>query len=60
MPENLVELAGSTPPVSGPLATGIGKLPVREVLGVVIEELWHRQFAERDLDALAARAAVQP
>jgi hypothetical protein len=33
--------------------------PVREVLGVVIdEEWWHRQFAERDLDALASREAA--
>ena len=35
------------------------KLPVREVLGVVLnEEWWHRQFAERDLGALARRRRV--
>jgi hypothetical protein len=29
--------------------------PVREVLATIInEEWWHRQFAERDLAALAA------
>ena len=43
-----VEGAGWPPPVS---------FPVRECLLVVLNEEWHhRQFAERDLDVLAARA----
>jgi hypothetical protein len=60
MPEEFVELAGSTPPVSGPgWPPESESFPVREVLGVVIdEEWWHRQFAERDLDALASREAA--
>ncbi len=55
------QLAGSTPPVSGPgWPPESRSFPVGEVLGVVInEEWWHRQFAERDLDVLAARASAQ-
>jgi hypothetical protein len=33
--------------------------PVRRALGIILnEEWWHRQFAERDLDALAARGSA--
>ena len=54
------QLAGSTPPLSGPgWPPESESFPVGEVLGVVInEEWWHRQFAERDLDVLVARASA--
>ncbi len=43
-------LAGSTEPVLGPGWPESRSYPVRDVLGVVLnEEWWHRQFAERDL-----------
>ena len=46
-------LAGSTEPVLGPGWPESRSYPVREVLGVVLnEEWWHRQFAERDLAVL--------
>ncbi len=47
------QLAGSTKPVPGPGWPPSESFPVREVLSIVLnEEWWHRQFAERDLDAL--------
>jgi hypothetical protein len=49
------QLAGFTDPVPGPGWPPPEPFPVREVLDVVLnEEWWHRQFAERDLDALTA------
>jgi DinB superfamily/Pentapeptide repeats (8 copies) len=49
------QLASSTEPVPGPGWPPPEPFPVREVLGVILnEEWWHRQFAERDLDALTA------
>ena len=47
------QLAGSTEPVPGPGWPPPESFPVKEVLGIVLnEEWWHRQFAERDLEAL--------
>ena len=49
-------LAESTEPVLEPGWPEPQPFPVRQVLGTILnEEWWHRQFAERDLDALAAR-----
>lgn len=51
------QLAGSTEPVPEPGWPASTAFPVREVLGIVLnEEWWHRHFAERDLDALVPRA----
>jgi DinB superfamily/Pentapeptide repeats (8 copies) len=50
------KLDGSTEPVSEPGWPPSESFPVREVLATILnEEWWHRQFAERDLDALTAR-----
>jgi hypothetical protein len=50
-------LAADTEPVEGPGWPQSRSYPVRECLLVVLnEEWWHRRFAERDLDALEARA----
>ena len=50
-------LAAHTEPVEGPGWPPPESFPVREVLLIVLNEEWyHRQFAERDLDALQARA----
>ena len=50
------QLDGSTEPVSEPGWPPSESFPVREVLATILnEEWWHRQFAERDLDALTAR-----
>jgi len=47
------QLAGSTVPVPDPGWPRPKSYPVREVLATILnEEWWHRQFAERDLDAL--------
>jgi hypothetical protein len=49
------QLDGSTEPVAGPGSPPPESFPVREILATIInEEWWHRQFAERDLAALAA------
>jgi len=49
------QLAESTTPVEGVGWPPPKSFPVREVLMVILnEEWWHRQFAERDLAALAA------
>lgn len=49
-------LAGTTLPVDDPGWPRSRSFPVREALGIVVnEEWWHRRFAERDLDALSAR-----
>ncbi|WP_122260559.1 DinB family protein [Ornithinimicrobium cerasi] len=49
-------LAGRTTPVDGPGWPPARAYPVREVLGVVLNEEWeHRLFAERDLDVLEGR-----
>ena len=51
-------LAAHTEPVEGPGWPPAKSFPVRECLLVVLNEEWHhRQFAERDLDALAAAEA---
>ena len=51
-------LAAHTEPVEGPGWPPPESFPVREVLLVVLNEEWyHRQFAERDLDVLEARAS---
>jgi hypothetical protein len=48
-------LAAHTEPVEGPGWPPAKSFPVRECLHVVLDEEWqHRQYAERDLDALAA------
>jgi hypothetical protein len=50
-------LAARTEPVAGPGWPPPESFPVHEVLLIVLNEEWyHRQFAERDLDALEARA----
>ena len=50
------QLAESTEPVLEPGWPESQPFPVRQVLGTILnEEWWHRQFAERDLDVLAAR-----
>lgn len=50
-------LGGHTEPVEGPGWPRPQSYPVREVLLIVLNEEWHhRLFAERDLDALAARS----
>jgi hypothetical protein len=52
-------LAADTEPVEGPGWPQSRSYPVRDCLLVVLnEEWWHRRFAERDLDALQARADV--
>ncbi len=49
-------LAGTTDPVPPPGYPQAGSYPVRRCLqGVLVEEFWHRRYAERDLDSLAAR-----
>jgi hypothetical protein len=49
-------LAGHTEPVEGPGWPPPRSFEVRECLLVTLNEEWcHRQFAERDLDALQAR-----
>jgi hypothetical protein len=51
-------LAAHTEPVEGPGWPPPESFPVREVLLIVLNEEWyHRQFAERDLDVLEARAS---
>jgi DinB superfamily/Pentapeptide repeats (8 copies) len=53
------QLAGSTTPVTEPGWPRPNSYAVRDVLGIVInEEWWHRQFAERDMDALTARSSA--
>jgi uncharacterized protein YjbI with pentapeptide repeats len=48
-------LAGMTEPLSPPGYPESGSFPVRKVLTTILnEEWWHRQFAERDLAALAS------
>jgi uncharacterized damage-inducible protein DinB len=52
------DLDRRTAPVSGPGYPEEGGFEVRECLLIVLnEEWWHRQFAERDLDALQTRAS---
>src|SRR3954468_277652 len=55
-------LAADTEPVEGPGWPPTRSFPVKECLGVVLNEEWsHRQFAERDLDVLQAqRPDAQP
>ncbi|GGL08124.1 pentapeptide repeat-containing protein [Mangrovihabitans endophyticus] len=49
-------LDGGTEPVAGPGWPRPRRYPMREVLLTVLNEEWeHRLYAERDLDALAAR-----
>jgi hypothetical protein len=51
-------LAANTEPVEGPGWPPPESFPVREVLLIILNEEWyHRQFAERDLDALESRAS---
>jgi hypothetical protein len=51
-------LERATEPVEGPGWPPARGFPVRDCLLVVLDEEWeHRRFAERDLDALAARGA---
>ena len=51
------QFAASTDPVNAPGWPPAQPFPVREALGIVInEEWWHRRFAERDLAVLTARA----
>ncbi|MGZ4441780.1 MAG: DinB family protein [Nocardioidaceae bacterium] len=53
-------LAGHTEPVDGAGWPPPESFPVRECLLIVLNEEWHhRQFAERDLDALASDAGRQ-
>jgi hypothetical protein len=53
-------LDGQTEPVEGPGWPKPGSYPVRECLLCILnEEWWHRQFAERDLDALQAHQPDQ-
>jgi hypothetical protein len=50
-------LAAATEPVEGAGWPEPRSYPVRECLLTILnEEWWHRRYAERDLDALAARA----
>ncbi len=50
-------LSGSTTPIEGPGWPEPRSYPVRECLSIVLNEEWeHRLYAERDLDALEARA----
>jgi hypothetical protein len=54
-------LAAHTEPVEGPGWPPPESFPVREVLRIVLNEEWyHRQFAERDLDALERRVSPSP
>ena len=55
------ELAsGSTEPVVAPGWPTPDNYPVREALAIIInEEWWHRQFAERDLEALPSRPSAE-
>jgi hypothetical protein len=49
-------LSGHTEPVEGPGWPEPRSYPVRECLLIILNEEWeHRLYAERDLDALAAR-----
>jgi hypothetical protein len=49
-------LAGRTEPVEGPGWPPPRRFEVRECLLIILNEEWyHRQFAERDMDALQAR-----
>lgn len=51
-------LSASTEPVEGPGWPPPESFPVREVLLIILNEEWyHRLFAERDLEALEARAS---
>jgi hypothetical protein len=51
-------LDGHTAPVEGPGWPEPRSYPVRECLSIVLNEEWeHRQYAERDLDAVEARRA---
>lgn len=51
-----VRLGERTEPVEGPGWPPARAYPVREALGIVVNEEWqHRLFAERDLDVLEAR-----
>jgi hypothetical protein len=51
-------LDGATEPVEGPGWPESRRYPVRECLSIVLNEEWeHRLYAERDLDAMAARRA---
>jgi len=51
-------LAESTEPVPQPGYPETESYPVRDVLRIILnEEWWHRQYAERDLDALGATGA---
>lgn len=53
-------LASHTAPVEGAGWPPPRSFPVRECLLIVLNEEWHhRQFAERDLDALEAEARRQ-
>jgi hypothetical protein len=53
------QLAGSTVPVPEPGWPKSESFAVREVLATILdEEWWHRQYAERDLDALVRRARL--
>jgi hypothetical protein len=59
--DNLTDesLAAHTEPVEGPGWPPPESFPVREVLLIILNEEWyHRLFAERDLDALEARASL--
>src|SRR4051794_33733841 len=50
-------LDGHTEPVEGPGWPESRSYPVRECLLIILNEEWeHRLYAERDLDALEARA----
>ena len=54
-------LATHTEPVEGAGWPPPESFSVRECLLIVLNEEWHhRQFAERDLDALEAAASRQP
>jgi hypothetical protein len=51
-------LNGDTEPVEGPGWPESRSYPVRECLLIILNEEWeHRLYAERDLDALAARSS---
>jgi DinB superfamily/Pentapeptide repeats (8 copies) len=53
------QLAGSTAPVPEPGWPPSDSFPVRQVLATILdEEWWHRQYAERDLDALDTRSST--
>ena len=51
------QLAGSTETVLEPGYPRSESFPIRSALSTILnEEWWHRQYAERDLDVLAARS----